>query len=259
MLLSLGILATILSYAAAQCEQYDTGICQGKTGPIFIPSDRSCEGWIQCRAEAIFNCGSCGPLLYFDPVLRACTHRENVDCDISTRNLCTDGVINRVAHPSSCSIYFQCTGAGDPIERSCGPLLHFNTATEKCDFIHNVRCMREPYQIECPATTAPFTQEPHPFACDRFFICINGVGTERTCVDGMHFDVNLRECQVIALAQCILNEDTETAELTPEIPDPEPEIPEITDPEPEIPETPDIDLEGGLFKRIFMRGSRFLQ
>lgn len=75
----------------------------------------------------------------------------------------------------------------------------------------------------------------------------------------MHFDVNLRECQVIALAQCILNEDTETAELTPEIPDPEPEIPEITDPEPEIPETPDIDLEGGLFKRIFMRGSRFLQ
>lgn len=171
-----------------------------------MPSPESCQRWIQCHEELIFACGMCPDGLYFDPESNGCNYPTNVDCEMSTGNLCTPGLINRVPAPDSCSQYFQCIGQGDPIEHTCGDGLHFNEELEKCDFIENVRCLREPIAVDCPATDAAFTHEPHPFACDRFFLCINGVATERQCLEGLHFDINLRECQIIDRAQCILDE-----------------------------------------------------
>lgn len=107
----------------------------------------------------------------------------------------------------SCTVYFQCIGEGAPIVHNCAEGLQFDVETERCDLRDRVRCLREVYPLECPSTTDRFTQEPHPWACDRFFVCIEGVAEERTCVDGMHFDVNKRECRAVNLAECILGND----------------------------------------------------
>lgn len=184
-------------------------MCVGHSGGVFIPSPYSCDGWVQCNLDLIHACGSCPGGFYFHPVKGICVHPSEVDCDSAAIGLCTPGVINRVPAPDSCSVYFQCIGQGSPIEQTCIEGLHFNELTEKCDLIENARCLREPITIQCPATDAAFTQEPHPFICDLFFVCINGVATESQCLEGLHFDVNLRQCQRIEEAQCIIDDGGE--------------------------------------------------
>ena len=193
----------LLHSTDAQCtEPYDDDICAEHTGNAFIRSPSSCQRWIRCVGGEIDNCGICPDGLYFNPADNTCTYPRNVECDIGGNNLCTDGVVNRVPAPDSCSIYYQCIGEGSPVEHSCAPGLHFDKAQEKCDLVESVRCLREPIQIDCPASDLPFTQEPHPWLCDRFFVCVGGVATEQNCLPGLNFDVNLRQCQIADLAEC---------------------------------------------------------
>ena len=200
--------------ANPDCEVYDPNICQGHTGGVFISSPTSCAHWIQCNLDEIRNCGVCPNDFLFNPETASCAHKDTVECNLGAL-LCAGPEIKRVAHPDSCTIYFQCLGTGPAIEQSCAEGLHFDEANQRCDLIENVRCLREPIQIECPATDRPFTMEPHPFVCDLYFICINGVATELQCLPGMHFDVNLRECQVIEEAVCIIDETDPGVEIDP--------------------------------------------
>lgn len=201
------VVATLASYAAADCTQYDPEICQGLTNGVFVGSNLDCSGWVQCHLNEIHTCGVCPDGLYFDTPLQRCTYSSLVTCTVPQPELiCTPGLINRVPVPDSCSLYYQCLGQGDPIQHSCAEALHFDEVTENCDFIDNVRCMREPVVVECPATSEPFSYVPHPWLCDRFFICINGESFERTCFEGTHFDPTVDQCLPIDQAQCTLED-----------------------------------------------------
>lgn len=194
----------LINYTSADCTGVDESICTGLTGGVFIASPISCQGWVQCHENAIIRCGDCPNGQYFDSTLGGCFYSSLVNCAIQPpSSVCTPGLINRVPREDSCSIYYQCIGEGDPIEQRCSEGLHFNEHTEQCDFIDKVRCLREPIVVDCPATEEPFTQEPHPWLCERFFVCIDGVGTERECLEGMLFDVNLRQCQFADRAECV--------------------------------------------------------
>lgn len=203
--MSVIMVATLASYAAGDCTQYDPEICQGLTNGVFVGSNLDCSGWVQCHLNEIHTCGVCPDGLYFDTPLQHCTYSNLVTC-LVPESMCTPGLINRVPAPDSCSVYYQCLGQGEPVQHTCAEVLHFDEVTEKCDFIDNVRCMREPVVVECPATSEPFSNVPHPWLCDRFFICINGESFEQTCFEGTHFDPRADQCLPIDQAQCTLED-----------------------------------------------------
>lgn len=197
----LAIVAALIGCSTANCTGYDENICVGRTGGVFIRSPQSCQRWVQCHEEAIFNCGTCLDGFFFDPVRGGCAQAHTVDCNVGALSCSAPGN-RRVPHPESCSIYFQCYGNGNYIEHRCREDLHFDATEEQCDLIDNVRCLREPITIECPDPLKAITLEPHPFLCTNFFMCIHGTPHEEVCLEGMIFDHNLRRCQQIALAYC---------------------------------------------------------
>lgn len=181
---------------------YADSLCEGLTGHVFRHSPLRCEGWIRCHENVVVGCGECDGGRYFDIVLGGCLYPEVATCGVQSNNMCRPGENHRVPREDSCTIYYQCVADGDPIEHRCAEDLQFNSVTEQCDITDNVRCLREPLTFECPASAEIFTQEPHPWLCDRYFVCLQGQNPlERSCLDEMQFDINTRTCRVAAQAQ----------------------------------------------------------
>jgi len=150
------------------------------TGQCDLPANARCELTFQCPVNIppgqfvafrdTANCsvfhvctGSpepqtlhCNAALHFDPVSGQCTFPNATDCPIPPDNggttpnpedpgngttnppftCTTDGTF---PHPTTCSSFIICAGL-QPNFMNCSPGLHFNRATNLCDFPANANC-----------------------------------------------------------------------------------------------------------------------
>ena len=119
---------------------------------------------------------------------------------------CAPGSEGLFPHPQFCDRYFECRGGQLVKRKQCEDGLVFdpdkNPDEDPCDHIHNVKdkCKPRPkLQVAkpgdgyCPRQNGVYPS-PDPGECDRFYSCLNGVGSSQQCAEGLHFDPNIGTC-----------------------------------------------------------------
>jgi len=109
-------------------------------------------------------------------------------------------------HPEFCDRFFECRDGKLVKNRLCADGLAFdpekNPDEDPCDHIHNVkgRCKSrpklqapQPGDGYCPRQNGVYPS-PEPTECDKFYSCLNGVGSVQQCADGLHFDMDIGTC-----------------------------------------------------------------
>ncbi len=109
------------------------------------------------------------------------------------------------AHPEQCDRYFDCRNFR-VTRKLCADGLVFDpekTASEDpCDHKQNTRhkCRGKPKlqppkpgDSFCPRQNGVYPS-PDSTECDRFYSCLNGVGSSQQCADGLHFDPDIGTC-----------------------------------------------------------------
>ena len=119
---------------------------------------------------------------------------------------CAPGSDGLFKHPEFCDRYFECRGGQLVKRKQCEDGLVFdpdkNPEEDPCDHIHNVkdRCKPRPKLQTpkpgdgyCPRQNGVYPS-PDEGECDRFYSCLNGVGSSQQCAEGLHFDPSIGTC-----------------------------------------------------------------
>ncbi len=119
---------------------------------------------------------------------------------------CAPGSDGLFPHPEYCDRYFECREGQLVKRKQCEDGLVFdpdkNPEEDPCDHIHNVkdRCKSrrklqtpKPGDGYCPRQNGVYPS-PDPGECDRFYSCLNGVGSSQQCAEGLHFDPHIGTC-----------------------------------------------------------------
>jgi len=110
------------------------------------------------------------------------------------------------AHPEQCDRYFECRSYR-VTRKLCPDGLVFDpskveTAEDPCDHVQNTehRCKGKPKRQRpqpgdgyCPRQNGVYPS-PDPSECDKFYSCLNGVGSGHKCAEGLHFDEKIGTC-----------------------------------------------------------------
>jgi len=146
-----------------QCDFPENTNCQITfTCPSHIPpgqmvafrSDTNCSTFFVCTGNPTPLVQHCNPALHFDPITQQCTFPHLTDCPLPPDETTPNpedpgnGTTNppfscpsdgHFPHPTTCSSFIICA-AGNPTFMNCSPGLHFNRATNNCDFPSNANC-----------------------------------------------------------------------------------------------------------------------
>lgn len=98
-------------------------------------------------------------------------------------------------------LLWQCTDAG-AVALNCPDNNADQTQQhrERCADATRVRPTDTTGGVRCPAQGLVVL--PAPSSCTAFYVCLDGVHSERHCADGMHFDAVRGGCNFAELAQC---------------------------------------------------------
>ena len=109
-------------------------------------------------------------------------------------------------HPEQCDRYFECRNFRVS-RKLCADGLVFDpqktgTDQDPCDHLQNTKhkCRGRPKLQRpkpgdgfCPRQNGVFPS-PDPSECDKFYSCLNGVGSVQQCADGLHYDDEIGTC-----------------------------------------------------------------
>lgn len=119
-------------------------------------------------------------------------------------------------NPFSCAAWFQCRD-GRAVSGECPGGSWFNYEQQLCDWPFNVRCdaevseivelecvtVEEPdYTISC-RTTDELHTVPHPYDCNRYYVCVSGEAMGRSCAPGLEFNPVMSQCMAPEEANCV--------------------------------------------------------
>ncbi|XP_076241161.1 uncharacterized protein LOC143183499 [Calliopsis andreniformis] len=115
-----------------------------------------------------------------------------------------------IAHESDCTKFYKCL-IGKKHEMTCpeykpGEKLCFNPKKQICDWPWNVKCCNEtkhPLDPHCPTSDEETTALwPHPYSCNLYYTCKNGIKSLRSCNKGELFDSELLQCRPSHNVKC---------------------------------------------------------
>lgn len=143
----------------------------------------------------------CANGFYFNPAIRQCDRRENVQCVERNSNIPTvqcpnSNHVTFLPSTQSCEGHFICA-AGTPTYDVCPDGLIFDININRC--AQTGRCLLD-YTPVCPGTNVKFL--PHPYDCRYFFFCNTGEPQLKGCAPGLLFDIVSEQCNIDTHATC---------------------------------------------------------
>lgn len=98
---------------------------------------------------------------------------------------------------------------GKPFQMRCISGMYFDEDRKQCDYAQNVKCLADGANPDANAMPRCSPQGiysmPHPYKCENFLMCMDGIQTIQQC-DAFHrFDVMSQACMVKDRATCILD------------------------------------------------------
>jgi len=105
-----------------------------------------------------------------------------------------------ISDSAQCDLYYDCLKNGKLTERMCDDGFVFSEAIRMCEYPHNVDCSKRP-KLQPSRSTDPncersngFYPFPAAISCAKFYHCLEGVAYEKTCPEGVIFDVARGTC-----------------------------------------------------------------
>jgi len=105
-----------------------------------------------------------------------------------------------ISDSKQCDKFYECVKAGDLIERMCDDGFVFSEPIRQCDYPHNADCSKRPElqptrstDVNCERSNG-FYPFPAEQSCQKFYHCLEGVAYEKTCPEGIIFDVGKGTC-----------------------------------------------------------------
>ncbi|XP_014470060.1 PREDICTED: probable chitinase 3 isoform X2 [Dinoponera quadriceps] len=147
--------------------------------------------------------------LHFNPALQACAWPDLTICEDANANqprVCPGDLKRCIGIPDEkyCDRYYLCDHDRQEVRR-CAEGLHFNPATQMCDYPKNAGC-----EISCVWTCCPpkgskvKVRLPHECSCSQYYECKDGEYVSESCPKGEHFDNRLKRCRPADEAGCIV-------------------------------------------------------
>ncbi|XP_037032764.1 peritrophin-1 [Bradysia coprophila] len=188
--------------------------CNGRDG-IFIKNEKGCEWFFYCHNGQPLE-AFCPGTFWFNEDSGICEDQKNVYCTLNdpvpppvivpedldepvTCPAMDTSSITFIASRIDCSRFYICYH-GVPIRQQCIKEMHWNAATNRCDYPDNAKCLIvQPLPI-CPMKGQVFF--PHPEMCDYFYYCQNGYLTVQQCPFYYHWDTVTQSCRWRNLARC---------------------------------------------------------
>jgi hypothetical protein len=186
----------------AKCEVDSVLKCPKVDDPnnvIFLPNTKDCSMFYVCFSGEPHPI-TCADGLHWSVKAEDCLPPHEAGCEDDDIEQCPDTGIKSIAHPANCGMFVLCVN-GNRLERDCPAGLHFSRVTRTCIDPEDAGCEKEDDDRErCPATGVESIS--HPYNCEKYILCVDGIEINRNCPVGRHFSRELRECVDPAIAEC---------------------------------------------------------
>ncbi|PSN39605.1 hypothetical protein C0J52_06910 [Blattella germanica] len=128
-------------------------------------------------------------------------------------------------HERNCTKYYECVH-GSAVLQNCPTGTHWNPSLNMCDWPWQAGCKLTSGSIGintrdgssvCPSAPEPDCPDqdpalsvffPHPYDCEWFFHCSNGVAYCKVCPSGLHWNPTLNTCDWPGQAGCTSSPST---------------------------------------------------
>ncbi|KAM7355568.1 protein obstructor-E-like [Cochliomyia hominivorax] len=189
-------LLAVALLGAFSCSQAEINICQGAADNLFLPVLNNCSAYYVCMGEMpILRVCKTGTL--FDARSQACTYPEKAQC---IKN-CTSA-LSSFCYDRTCTKYVLCY-AGTPVVRECIDGLQYNAETDRCDFPQYVDCVDDMCTIFNNPKNITFIGSKA--ACDKYYICMNGLTHALNCSKGLQFNPECDCCDFPSRVNCTIS------------------------------------------------------
>ncbi|XP_062565925.1 uncharacterized protein LOC134228158 [Armigeres subalbatus] len=198
-------------------EQPTTNICNFMVDTWLVPNPTVCNKYYVCVNEIGWP-KICPLNMWFDEAGQTCAPAGTIDCPLgpaippetttSPTSRCDD-VENLYLVPSdeNCYQYYQCLN-GVPFPLVCPRDQWFSEEMQRCVDEGTIECEIDHDPPPATATPGICTDVAdgqlilHPLYCNRYYICVNEVGTSITCAQGLWFDVQSQSCTNPIFVDC---------------------------------------------------------
>lgn len=153
-----------------------------------------------------------GSRLHFNPGKQICDWPDSKVCDDKWRGpkICPPNLRQciRIAHEKDCDKFYLCDHGREMIVE-CAKGLHFNPATQMCDYPKSAGCSDSCGWTCCPPKGSPVkVRLPHECSCAKYYECLDEDRILRKCPSGMHFDDRRKRCVPAEEAGCVIKMET---------------------------------------------------
>ncbi|KNC34624.1 hypothetical protein FF38_09666 [Lucilia cuprina] len=171
----------------------DINICQGAVDNLFLPVLNNCSAYYVCM-DGTPLVRVCREGFLFDAKTQSCTLPGEAQC---IKN-CTSS-LSSFCYDRTCTKYVLCY-ANTPVVRECCDGLQYNAETDRCDFPQYVDCVDDMCTIFNDPKNITFLASKA--ACDKYYVCMDGLTYARNCSKGLQFNPECNCCDFKSRVNC---------------------------------------------------------
>lgn len=197
-ILLLGACLLGVSYVSGQqIPTTQVHACHGRPNGFARDLD-NCQQYFVCQNGNPIR-ARCPGNLAFDANNQVCWWRDDVTCFRCPQ----DHLYSLLSVPHTCNQFYRCW-RGRATIHTCPGALIFHPLRRRCAPLPGSGCPGDTIIPEgCPAQDGPVpVYMTHASNCGAYFICEHGRPREVQCEEGLHFNANLRICDVPEKANC---------------------------------------------------------
>lgn len=195
------ILTLALFVTCSTTLNVDVNVCRGAADNLFLPILNNCSAYYVCMDETPLMRSCTGGFL-FDAKSQSCTYPSEAQC---VKN-CTSA-LSSFCYDRTCTKYVLCY-AGTPVVRECCDGLQYNAETDRCDFPQYVDCVDDMCTIFNNPKDITFLSSKA--ACDKYYVCMDGMAFARNCSKGLQFNPECNCCDFQSKVNCTVSKNYNT-------------------------------------------------
>ncbi|CAL1680518.1 unnamed protein product [Lasius platythorax] len=194
----------------------------GSAEKVLLPHECACELYYEC-VDGNQVQRKCPNGLHFDRIEKDCKEPDKANCPyVCPCPSSSEKVL--LPHECKCEHYYECV-KGKRALRTCPNGQHFDSIQKICMHPDEANCATdtpEPTTTTTDTTITTTTEAPdkprkkcppkgsteiariaHPFVCNMYYLCVNGIKILLMCPIGMHFDYVREVCDWAFIVKCI--------------------------------------------------------
>jgi len=204
-----------------------------------FPDPTDCKKFYQCFNHLAWQ-SKCPADLYFNPILKVCDYKDNVDCtpdtiksvaairhqqsmEMDDNFSCPSASGYFPVSPDACEANYYLCVDNVSYAQTCPGNFVFDPLLQACQTADRASCGKtspqttmtptSPKPFSCPSASGYFPVSPD--ACEaNYYLCVDNTPYPQTCPGNLVFDPKIQACQIADRASCAPGTSTEPTKPT---------------------------------------------